>query len=125
MKKILISSLSLLAISAIFLPSLEVKANTHTEEVDESVSTPTNREMDMSNYQTTAFDLVISAYRGEYKAQGISPYTQLVTDYMSGEITAQDIVMAAIISGDLEPQAMEDEEYLNAVDLQVQSLEMR
>ena len=78
-----------------------------------------------SNYdvrRTEAFDLVRSAYRGDFEEQGVNSYATLVSNYETGELTAEDLIKAAIESGELSPNAMEDESYVRAVDDQLDSL---
>ena len=80
---------------------------------------------DMSAYdvrRTEAFSLVSSGYRGDFEEQGINSYAVFVRDYNSGSMTAEDLVNAAIEAGELSASAMEDESYLNAVDLQLDTL---
>lgn len=72
--------------------------------------------------QITAFDLATSAYRGEFKAQGIPSYSQLISDYQTGEISAKDVVRGAVQAGQLSPEALEDRGYINAVRLQLSYL---
>ena len=81
---------------------------------------------DMSaNYdvrRTEAFNLVSSAYRGDFEDQGISGYNVLMIEYEAGNLTAEDIIKAAIEAGDLSPAAMEDDGYVNSVDAQLSTL---
>lgn len=72
--------------------------------------------------RTEAFNLVSSAYRGDFEDQGINSYAVLVDNYESGELTAEDLIGAAIESGELSPQAMEDDSYIQAVDAQLKGL---
>ncbi len=69
-----------------------------------------------------AFNLVASAYRGEFKEQGIPSYTQFEQAYISGELNAESLVNSAIAAGELSSEAIEDEAYLNAVTLQLDAL---
>lgn len=75
--------------------------------------------------QTEAFNLVSSAYRGEFEEQGINSYAILVSNYETGELTAEDLINAAIDSGELSPAAMEDDSYIDAVSRQLESLTRR
>lgn len=72
--------------------------------------------------RTEAFNLVSSAYRGDFEDQGINSYAVLVGNYESGELTAEDLIGAAIESGELSPGAMEDDSYVQAVDAQLKGL---
>ena len=75
--------------------------------------------------RTEAFNLVSSAYRGDFEKQGIDGYQVLISDYETGKVTADDLIKAGIDSGDLSPKAAEDDSYVNAVDSQLMSLTNR
>ncbi len=75
--------------------------------------------------RTEAFNLVSSAYRGDFEKQGIDGYQVLISDYETGNITAEDIIKAGIDSGELSPKAAEDDSYVSAVDSQLMSLTNR
>lgn len=80
---------------------------------------------DMSAYdvrRTEAFNLVSSAYRGDFEDQGINSYAVLVSNYEDGELTAEDLIQAAVDAGELSPSAMEDASYVEAVDTQLNAL---
>ncbi|MEO0926385.1 MAG: hypothetical protein AAFY63_11010 [Cyanobacteria bacterium J06643_13] len=72
--------------------------------------------------RTEAFNLVSSAYRGEFEEQGVNSYAVLISNYETGELTAEDLIGAAIESGELSPMALEDDSYVRAVDAQLQGL---
>ena len=72
--------------------------------------------------RTEAFNLVSSAYRGDFEEEGINSYAVLVTDYQDGQLTAEDLVQAAVDAGELSPSALEDDSYIEAVDSQLYSL---
>lgn len=71
---------------------------------------------------TEAFDLVASAYRGEFEGQGIPSYYQLQQAYELGEVDAETLVSKAIEAGELSPAAANDEGYINAVRLHLDQL---
>ena len=66
--------------------------------------------------------MVSSAYRGDFEDQGINSYAVLVSNYEAGELTAEDLIAAAIDAGELSSSAMEDESYVQAVDSQLNAL---
>ncbi|MGF1481675.1 MAG: hypothetical protein ACFB4I_19685 [Cyanophyceae cyanobacterium] len=72
--------------------------------------------------RTEAFNLVSSAYRGELEEQGIPGYLELTSEYELGTVEAEDIVQAAVEAGVLSPKALEDKAYLEAVEIQLESL---
>ncbi len=100
--------------------------STRTEEtLDESQSSDMqsgNMMMGSDVRRTEAFNLVSSAYRGNFEDQGIDGYQVLISNYETGEVTAEDLIKAGIDSGELSPKAMEDDSYVEAVDLQLMSL---
>lgn len=90
------------------------------ETMEEAQSSDLNTAYDVR--QTEAFNLVSSAYRGDFEDQGINSYAVMITNYEEGELTAEDLVSAAIDAGDLSPSAMEDQSYIEAVDSQLMGL---
>lgn len=146
MKKLAISTISLLFLSAVAAPVVTAQeeemmeyqnpsitpddAETRTDAVNEGYDARTVNYDDIYNSmydvrRTEAFSLVTSAYRGEYEDYGIPSYVQLANEYQSGEITAEDVIQAAIEANQLSPRAIEDEAYVNAVELQLDSLQSR
>ena len=80
---------------------------------------------DSSNYdirRTEAFNLVSSAYRGDFEDQGINSYAVLITNYETGELTAENLIQAAIEAGELSNSALEDDAYVQAVESQLEAL---
>lgn len=98
-----------------------LEPTTRTEEVYEEAAT-NNSDSSYNVRRTEAFKLVSSAYRGDFEDQGINSYAVLVSNYESGELTAEDLIQAAIESGELSPSAMEDNSYVQAVDAQLEGL---
>ena len=72
--------------------------------------------------RTEAFNLVSSAYRGQFEQQGVNSYAVMISDYETGELTAETLINAAIEAGELSPNAMQDESYIRAVDSQLEAL---
>ncbi len=104
-----------------------VEPETRTEETLEEVQPgeedqPGDKSTSDDVRRTEAFNLVSSAYRGDFEDQGINSYAVLVNNYESGELTAEDLIQAAIESGELSPTAMEDTSYIEAVDSQLNAL---
>ena len=100
----------------------DFELETRTEETLEEAS---SSDIDYSGYdvrRTEAFNLVSSAYRGDFEDQGINSYAVLVTNYEEGELTAEDLVNAAVDAGELSPMALEDTSYIEAVDSQLNAL---
>ena len=89
-----------------------------TEDVQQDVEEDSN-----SSSQTDPFEFVTSAYQGQYEDQGIPGFEELLGAYNSGEVTAEELVMMGVEKGILDSEMMNDEEYINGVDVQLQSLE--
>jgi hypothetical protein len=75
-----------------------------------------------SNSDPGAFTLVSLAYRGRYEEYGIPGYLNFLSSYRSGEVEAEDIVEAGVMTGELPPMALEDDGFIRAVELQVEGL---
>ncbi len=93
---------------------------TRTEEKLEEYNSSEANNYDVR--RTEAFNLVSSAYRGDFEEAGVNSYAILISNYETGELTAEDLINAAIESGELSPSALEDESYVEAVDLQLDAL---
>ena len=126
MNKPILRSIYFLSAVIIFTPSVkaenEIKEiKTRTEEIKQQYKVIAERNTD-DERATEAFNLVNSAYRGEYEQQGIPGYSQLILDYNIGEITPKRLIEAAVEKGDLAPEALNDVGYINAVELQLETL---
>ena len=75
--------------------------------------------------QIGAFDLVNAAYRGRFKQWGIPAYARLDQAYRGRQITATDLVKAAIEAEQLPAIALEDQNYIKAVDTNLYGLVTR
>jgi hypothetical protein len=69
------------------------------------------------------FDAAFLAYQGNLKAQGIPSGSALVSQYQTGNLTALDVVKAAVDAKKLPAQALNDKGYLNAVESQLTSFD--
>lgn len=70
----------------------------------------------------TPFELVGSAYQGRYQMQSIPGFGSFVYSARSGEITAKDLVKAAIDAKNLPTQAIFDRDYLRHIGWQLRSM---
>ena len=73
--------------------------------------------------QITAFQLVSLAYQGMYRSQGIPGFASLIFGYHYRQITAKDVIKAAISAKELTPDTLNDRDYVSAVDTQLFSLD--
>ena len=72
-----------------------------------------------------AFNLVNAAYQGRFKKWGIPAYARLDQAYRGGQITAADLIEAAIEANQLPAIALENESYVKAVDTNLYGLVTR
>ena len=72
-----------------------------------------------------AFSLVNAAYQGRFKQWGIPAYAKLDQAYRGKQLTASDLIEAAIEANQLSPDALEDETYIKAVDTNLYGLVTR
>ncbi|MEH1833591.1 MAG: hypothetical protein V7L29_16315 [Nostoc sp.] len=68
------------------------------------------------------FNLVTFAYQGGLKQHGIPSGEKLVFETQNRNIIAKDLVKAAVNADKLPSQALNDQNYLNAVSLQLKVL---
>ncbi|MEB3211426.1 MAG: hypothetical protein VKL39_08720 [Leptolyngbyaceae bacterium] len=123
MKRLVISGLSTLLLLGATAPV--VTAQTSGDDYGNDPMTPSSNTY--GGYgtdirQTEAFNLVSFAYRGQLEDEGIAGYNQLIQDFRTRDVTAEDVVQAGIDNGYLSPAALEDEQYVNAVFVQLESL---
>ena len=72
-----------------------------------------------------AFNLVNAAYQGRLQKWGIPAYARLDQAYRGKQITASDLIEAAVEANQLKPDALEDEVYIKAVDTNLYGLVTR
>ena len=94
------STVMIPAVNAQVVTDSTTRNNPHTQQLDQ---------------QITPFNLVEGAYRGQFQEQGIPTYDTLISEYVEGKVTPKDIVQAAIQANRLQPTALQDKGYLNAV----------
>lgn len=75
--------------------------------------------------RTSAFNLVAAAYRGRFNQWGIPAYAKLDQAYRGKQITASDLVKAAVEANRLSPDALKDKAYIDAVDTNLYGLVTR
>jgi len=117
MKRVILSALSVLALSGFVAPA--AFAESATEQKVAVVSSTLNRP---TSVQLTPNGLVTSAFRGSYINQGIPSSAQLHHAYASGQVTAEGLVRVAIAQGHLSPETLSDTGYINTVDTKLESL---
>lgn len=115
MKRLILGSLSLLLFSTATAPAFGDE-KTAINPVVSTSSTQSNITRIEPN------ELVNLAYQGYFTRQGIPSYGDLVLAFSTDKITAKDIVQSAVNARKLPLQVLNDEEYLNAVENQVEAL---
>ena len=118
MKRLFLIGLSIVAISLAISTSAQARGRTET------IATTTTQLS--SNIPTpkyvTPFDLVGSAYQGQYRTHSIPGFASFISGARTGKITAKDLVKAAIESESLLPEMINNRSYLSNVEFQLQGL---
>lgn len=112
MKFMILSSLSVLLISAATAPTLRAE----TAAFNPTASTTTNTS------QLNPFNLVHLAYRGYFRDQGIPGYIAFLSAYETGKISSKDLVQSAVKKNKLSSQVLDDQGYLRAVEAHLERL---
>ena len=111
MKRFILAGLSVVLLSAATAPT--VKAETM------AVNSNMRDRIASSSYMLQPFNLVGLAYQGYFQEQGIPSYGAFLAAYHGGSINARDLVQSAIKNNRLPASALQDEDYLNAVENQL------
>ncbi len=118
MKRLFLTSLSIIAISLAVNTSAQARGRT---EVLIQPMTKISSNIPTRKY-VTPFNLIGNAYQGRYRAHSIPGFGSLIDGARIGRITATDLVRAAIESEDLLPEMINDRDYLRRVEVQLRSL---
>jgi hypothetical protein len=118
MKRLFLTSLSIIAISLAVNTSAQARGRT---EVLIQPMTKISSNIPTRKY-VTPFNLVGNAYQGRYREHSIPGFGSLIDGARIGRITATDLVRAAINSEDLLPEMINDRDYLCRVEVQLRSL---
>jgi hypothetical protein len=118
MKRVILSALSVLALSGFVAPAAfaESSIGQKTAVVSSTLNRPTS-------VQLSPNGLVSSAFRGAYINQGIPSSAQLHHAYASGRVTAEGLVRVAIAQGQLSPETLSDSGYIRTVETKLSSLD--
>ncbi len=81
-----------------------------------------SRPLHTTAYQIQPFNLVTLAYQGYLKQQNIPSYGVLTNSYRDQSISAQQLVQAAVNMNRLPPTVLQDQQYIQAVDQELQNL---
>jgi len=72
----------------------------------------------------TPFTLVSLAYQGHYRRQGIRGYSGMFADSNDGRISAKKLVQVAVNAGELPTETLSDQGFINAVEANLDALEI-
>jgi hypothetical protein len=89
-----------------------------------AAQTPTNNSSNQavnSKIYVQPFNTAFLAYQGYLKNEGIPSAGALVFAYQAGNLTAKDVVQAAVKDNRLPAEVLNDQDYLSAVDSQLTS----
>lgn len=115
---------SALVVASIALVSGIANAQTATNNSDKPIAINSNTLQNLSGNIASylkPFDIAFLAYQGELKTQGIPSGSDLVFEYQRRNLSAVDVVKAAVNAKKLPVQVLNDKSYLNAVESQLQS----
>ncbi|MEO1208322.1 MAG: hypothetical protein AAFX78_02155 [Cyanobacteria bacterium J06638_20] len=83
---------------------------------------PVAEAAEMTKTELSPFQVSSLAYRGSFDDAGIPGYGALESGIATGDIVAEDVIEAAIASGRLSADALEDSTFVSSVDNQLESL---
>ena len=83
------------------------------------ITTTTTATTTSSDRRVKPVGLVFLAYRGYLEDQGVPSYGNFIKKYKSQQFGAQDLVQAAINEGRLSSDALNDQQYIDDVDVQI------
>ncbi|MEH2194139.1 MAG: hypothetical protein V7K98_16080 [Nostoc sp.] len=100
-----------------FLPAIVDAQTVNTNNSAEQI----NRDSSNVSY-LQPFNTAFLAYQGAFKEQGIPSAGSLISEFQIGNVTAKDVVQAAIKAKKLPAQVLNDRGYVNAVESQFTSM---
>ncbi|MFN6485996.1 MULTISPECIES: hypothetical protein [unclassified Nostoc] len=116
---------SVLIITSIaFVPGIagaQTVNNNNGGQVNTDVNSNTLRGNPTETKYLQPFNIAFLAYQGYLKEQGIPSGGTLLFKYQTGYLTAKNVVKAAIRANKLPAKVLNDQGYVNAVELQMKS----
>ncbi|MBD2559996.1 MULTISPECIES: hypothetical protein [Nostoc] len=126
MKLINLINSALIVACIAFIPEIvgaqTVNTNNSSGQLNTDVNSNTLHANSTKASYLQPFNTAFLAYQGYFKEQGIPSGSALVFKYQTGNLTAKDVVQAAIKAHKLPAQVLNDPGYLNAVESQLTSL---
>ncbi|MEH1917349.1 MULTISPECIES: hypothetical protein [unclassified Nostoc] len=116
---------ALIIASMAFMPGIAgaqtVNTNNGGGQINTDVNSNTLRKNPTDTKYLQPFNIAFLAYQGYLKEQGIPSGGTLLFKYQTGYLTAKDVVQAAIRANKLPAEVLNDQGYVNAVELQMRS----
>jgi hypothetical protein len=100
-----------------FLPGIVDAQTVNTNNSAEKINTGLHNTSYLQPFNTAFL-----AYQGAFKEQGIPSAGTLISEFQIGNVTAKDVVQAAIKAKKLPAQVLNDQGYINAVESQLTSM---
>ena len=116
MKPTTLITSALIVASIAFLPKIVGAQTVNTNNNSGQINTDSPK----ASY-IQPFNTAFLAYQGYLKEQGIPSGSALIFEYQLGNLTAKDVVQAAIKANKLPAEVLNDSSYLNAVESQLTS----
>jgi hypothetical protein len=108
-----------LAISSVFTAAW---AGSPSQDLNPGQGVSPGQNLGHTGYQISPFNLAYLAYRGTFKAQGISGYATFCSNLDQGDLDAQDVMNVAIDTLRLNPSFADDESYENSLQQQMEGI---
>jgi hypothetical protein len=121
MNRLILGSLSVLLLSTTIVPTVKAEV-TATPMAQATVATEPMPERIATRMAVTPFNLVFLAFHGFFEKEGIPSSMSLVSAYVRGKVTANDLVKIAIAMNRLPSNTLNNRNYINQVDAQLKSL---
>ncbi|MGF1936378.1 MAG: hypothetical protein RM347_018655 [Nostoc sp. ChiQUE02] len=116
---------ALIIASIAFIPRIAgaqtANINNGGEQINTDVNSNALRKNPTDANYLQPFNTAFLAYQGYLKNQGIPSGSALISEYQIGNLTAKDVVQAAVRANKLSAQVLNDQSYLNAVESQLTS----
>ena len=111
MKRLVISTLSALALSSLVAPAFASEIAVANHKTTHNLK------------EITPFNLVSGSYQGRFTNQGIPSFNAFLQAIRTDRIEAEDLVQSAISVGRLSEETLNDSSYLNSVDALLDGLD--
>ncbi len=121
MNRVILGGLSVLLLSTVTAPI--VKAEMMPTQMEQATATAEPMpERIATRMAVTPFNLVFLAFHGFFEKEGVPSSMSLVSAYVRGKVTANDLVKIAIAMNRLPSNTLDNQNYINQVDSQLKSL---